>query len=201
MAVVFKNKKDQMKKIIFLFVVAILAIVGVAVYAAIKGMFGLFIPFVLLFPATILVFVFSLIRKSRRNREILLRTGEPAKARVLSISETGVMINHNPRVAIHLEVTPLNKAPFNATAYIIVSLLQPLLYQPGMILQVRYDPKDLSKVAIESSAHEVNAVQNKVEMKPLLCPTCGGQVTMNESAYNEKMITCSYCGTVIEMNY
>jgi hypothetical protein len=186
-----------MKKIIILFVIAIIVIVAAAIYTATEGMFGIFIPLTLLFPAAILIFVFSLIGKSRKLNEILLKTGEPASAKILSVSDTGVSINNSPRIALQLEVTPRTGSPFNAKIYTVVSRLKPFLYQPGMILHVRYDPNNLKAIAIESSGED--AVRKNIEIKPLFCPACGGQVKVSNITSGEKIISCSYCGTIISM--
>jgi len=82
----------------------------------------------------------------------LLKTGVRAKAKILKVWDTGVTVNQNPQVGILLEVTPQNKMPFQAEAKQIISRLNPSLYQPGMEVNVRFDPDDTDKVAIESTA-------------------------------------------------
>jgi len=197
-----------MKKIIILFIVSIIAIVFACIIFAIQGRFGIFIALTIIFPAVILVFIFSIIRKTRKDKDNLLKTGEPAKARILSVSDTGVTVNNNPRIALQLEVTPQKGVSFNVKIHTLISRLQPMPYQPGMILQVRYDPNNLKSVAIESSGESVadssgienTAGQNNIEIKPLLCPSCGGQIMMNNSLFKEKIIICNYCGTVIDLH-
>ena len=81
----------------------------------------------------------------------LLKSGVRAKAKILKVWDTGVTVNQNPQVGMLLEVTPQNKMPFQAEAKQIISRLNPSLYQPGMEVNVRFDPDDTDKVAIESS--------------------------------------------------
>jgi len=198
-----------MAKRIILFVITILLIVFAAVYTASQGMFGIFIPLTLLFPVAIIVFVFSIIHMGRQKVEKLLKSGKAAKAKILSVRDTGVSINYSPRIEIQLEVTPDDGTPFNTSFYTVVSRLNPQLYQPGMIVLVRYDPNNIKSVAIESVLE--NTLQNNslggalnkntADVKPLLCPSCGGQIKIDNSLLNEKVITCSYCATVIDLHY
>ena len=95
-----------MKKIVFLFVVIIIANILAAILMAIQGRFGIFIALTIIFPFVILAFVFSLLRKQRQNVNNLLKNGEQAKASILNVSETGVIINGKPQIALQLEVTP-----------------------------------------------------------------------------------------------
>jgi hypothetical protein len=202
-----------MKKIIFLFVIIITALIVAATAAAINGRFGIFIPITILFPIVILAFIFSIIGKSRGENEKLLKTGLPAKAKILSVSDTGVKINYKPRIALELEVTPQTGSPFNAKIYTLVSFFQQQPYQPGMIVNVRYYPDNLKAVALEPSTSDANngygtvksknenlPGQNNFEIKPLICPSCGGQIKVDSSLINEKIITCSYCGTAIDLH-
>lgn len=165
---------------------------------AVDGNFWVFIPLTLLFPAVILVFVFATVRRNQRNKQILLKTGEAAEARILNVSDTGVSINHSPRIALDLEVTPKTGLTFNAKIYTVLPRLQPIYYRPGMILQVRYDPNNLKTVVIESLIE--NAVQYDHALKPLICPSCGGQIKRNVNLDSEKIIECNYCGTLIDLH-
>lgn len=197
-----------MKKIIFLFVLSIMAIVFACIVTAIQGRFGIFIALTIIFPVVILVFVFSLIRRSRKNIENLVKTGMHANAKILSVRDTGVTVNGNPRIALQLEVTPQTGPAYTVQIHTLISRIQPVLYQPGMILQVRYDPNNLKSVTIlpsdgniaDNSRNAYDEGQNDIDIKPLLCPSCGGQITMSESLYKEKIITCNYCGTVIDLH-
>ncbi len=39
-----------------------------------------------------------------------------------------------------------------------------------------------------------------MEAKPLLCPSCGGQIKLHGDLFNEKMTTCEFCGTGIDLH-
>lgn len=80
----------------------------------------------------------------------LLKTGQPAKAKILKVWDTGVTVNQNPQVGLLLEVTPMNKMPYQVETRQIISRLNPSVYQPGMEVDVRIDPNNTDIVAIES---------------------------------------------------
>jgi hypothetical protein len=101
--------------------------------------------------------ILPLIRRSA-ERTRLLRTGEQAQARIVGLGDTGVKINGNPQVAIQLEVHPSGtganyregpRQPYQAQCVMTVSYLAIPRIQPGMMVPVRFDPADPSKVTIE----------------------------------------------------
>ena len=99
----------------------------------------------------VLRFSLGLMRESRQ-RQALLRNGERAVAEILSISDTGVTVNDNPRVALHLFVRPKSRTGFEANTKLLVSRLSLAAFQPGAKIQVRFDPNDLQRVAVEPPA-------------------------------------------------
>lgn len=95
----------------------------------------------------IVLFVLPIIRNSMRNRQ-LMQTGETAQATILRVWETGVRINEQPQIGLQLNVTPATRPAFQAEARMTISFMQAGYYQPGMIVEVKYDPNDTSKVAV-----------------------------------------------------
>lgn len=93
------------------------------------------------------IFVVPLIMRSSQDRK-LLQTGAPAQATILGIWDTGLTVNDNPQIGMHLEVRPANGEPFQAQVKKIVSRIQISQFQPGATLEVRYDPNDRTKVAV-----------------------------------------------------
>lgn len=77
-----------------------------------------------------------------------LASGTPAKARVISLRDTGGRLNANPSIEFELEVTPGNGAAFRATTRAIISTVELPRYQPGSTVDVRYDPADPRSVAL-----------------------------------------------------
>jgi Protein of unknown function (DUF3592) len=86
-------------------------------------------------------------RSAERSR--LLKVGEQAQARILGLSDTGLKVNDNPQIALQLEVYPQSRPPFQAQCVAIVSYLAIPRVQPGMMVPVRFDPADPSKIALE----------------------------------------------------
>ena len=95
------------------------------------------------------LFVARLLRNSARNRAILA-TGEPAQAVIVSVVDTGVTVNDCPQARLTLEVRPAARPPFVAEATLLVGRFQTGMVMPGAGVQVRFDPADPSRVAVES---------------------------------------------------
>lgn len=86
----------------------------------------------------------------RPENEALLQNGVPAAALVLQKSDTGLTVNTQPQVELLLEVTiPLPDCPaYQTKITTTIPRLQPDLYDPGTVLEVRVDRKDPKRVAI-----------------------------------------------------
>jgi hypothetical protein len=115
---------------------------------------ALIIVFVtLLIAAPVVIFsgylVVRLFKNSARNRQILA-TGESAQAVIISAADTGVTINDCPQARLTLEVRPAGRPPYMAETTFLVGRLQTGMIMPGMSVQVRFDPADPSRVAVES---------------------------------------------------
>lgn len=89
----------------------------------------------------------GLMRNAKANKDVLTN-GIPAQARILSLGETGITVNNNPAVDIVMEVQLPNQAPYQARQRMVVSILRLAQIQPGAVVPVKYDPNDLTKVAI-----------------------------------------------------
>jgi hypothetical protein len=95
-------------------------------------------------------FVFFRVFRGMAADKALLESGLPAPAVILSVEDTGVTMNDNPQARLTLQVTPPNRPPFQAVVTTFVGRLQIGMLVPGQSVSVRYDPNDISKVAIES---------------------------------------------------
>jgi hypothetical protein len=93
--------------------------------------------------------IFRLIRGQAQTRT-LLQTGVPAPAVIVSVQDTGVLINDQPQARVTLQVTPTDRPPFQATITQVFSLFEVGSVVPGATVQVRFDTNDVSKIAIES---------------------------------------------------
>ena len=90
------------------------------------------------------------IRKSMGQDRKIVENGIPARAKILSVRQTGVMINNQPQVEFQLEVHPPSGMPYQAQAKAVVSLVQIPQVQPGAEVAVKIDPTDPSKVVFAS---------------------------------------------------
>ncbi|KXK22189.1 MAG: hypothetical protein UZ15_CFX003001090 [Chloroflexi bacterium OLB15] len=101
------------------------------------------------------VIAFVVIRWSRKYSgkdaasQELLRTGIPAQARIVQITETNMYINEMPVLNLLLEVYPQNgQPPYQAWVQRRVPMYQMMQYQIGASLPVRFNPADPTKIAI-----------------------------------------------------
>jgi len=77
-------------------------------------------------------------------------SGVAARARILEIWDTGITVNQDPVIGIRAEVTRADGTTY--TASIPKSLISRLAiprFQPGSVVDVRIDPQDSSKVALD----------------------------------------------------
>ncbi|HET7010890.1 MAG TPA: hypothetical protein VFI11_08965 [Anaerolineales bacterium] len=84
------------------------------------------------------------------NRSVLSQ-GVPAKAKVVSISDTGLTVNNNPVVRLALEVHPPGGSIFQAETEKLISRLQVPQFQPDQWVDVKYHPQTRA-VAIADEA-------------------------------------------------
>jgi hypothetical protein len=80
----------------------------------------------------------------------LMKTGIPASAVILEVQDTGVTMNNSMQARLTLQVTPANRPSFQSVATAFVNRFQVGMLVPGASVQVKYDPNDISKVAVES---------------------------------------------------
>lgn len=114
---------------------------------------GVGIWMVLLFALVVGSAVFmvaSILIGGMANRRVI-NTGQDAKAKILSIGETGTRINGNPVVDIALEIQPATQPAFMASTRQTVSIVHLPSFQPGRIVNVKYIP-GTDQVAIVGSA-------------------------------------------------
>lgn len=94
---------------------------------------------------TLAVGSFLFIQARRRERDLieLAATGEYGTAIVLSLSDTGVKINDNPRVTLQLEIHLPNRQPMRAQKTTTVPLIYIPQVQKGSTVNVIADPNQL----------------------------------------------------------
>ena len=104
---------------------------------------------VIMVGGSFLMVYFVFLRGMLRTRR-LMKHGRAAEATVLQRFDTGTTINKNPQVGLLLDVRPVSDPPFQAEARVLVSRLNPDAFPVGSKVKVRYDPKNLKHVAVDS---------------------------------------------------
>ena len=83
-----------------------------------------------------------------REEKRLLRDGVAATARVKDIRPTGDLHNDQPEVRITLEVNVQGGEAFEGEVTTFMSPVYLPRFQPGLVVEVRFDPSDRRKVAL-----------------------------------------------------
>jgi hypothetical protein len=80
----------------------------------------------------------------------LQESGVAARARILEIWDTGITVNQDPVIGIRAEVTRADGTTYTASIpKSLISRLDIPRFQPGAVVDVRIDPQDSSKVALD----------------------------------------------------
>jgi hypothetical protein len=90
-----------------------------------------------------------LIRKAMGPNRSILQNGIPAKAQILSVQQTGVMVNYQPQIAFQLEVHPPSGAPYQAQAKAVIPMVNIPQFQPGIEVPVKIHPTDPTQVVLD----------------------------------------------------
>jgi hypothetical protein len=99
-------------------------------------------------PLCIVYVVYRTMAKNAAAERELLATGAAAPARILSVGQTGMYVNNQPQVQILLEVSPPDGPAYQATVNKVISMLQIPRIQPGLVVDVRYDRANPSRLAL-----------------------------------------------------
>ena len=94
-------------------------------------------------------FLFRMFKNMNQN-STLIKTGVSALAVILNAEDTGTTMNESPQVRLTLQVNPAYGPSFQAVTTTFVGRFQIGLITPCAPVTVRYDPNDITKVAIES---------------------------------------------------
>jgi hypothetical protein len=90
------------------------------------------------------------IRQTLGQDRTILENGIPARAKILSVRQTGLMLNRQPRVEFQLEVHPSFGMPYRAQAKAVIALVSIPQFQAGVEVPVKIHPMDMTKVALVS---------------------------------------------------
>ena len=76
--------------------------------------------------------------------------GIAAPAEILRLWDTGITVNKDPVIGLEVEVRPPDRPPYKATIEkSLISRLDIPQFQPGKVIQVRFDPQAPERVAID----------------------------------------------------
>ncbi|MFN0274930.1 MAG: hypothetical protein ACKVPJ_04240 [Chitinophagales bacterium] len=78
----------------------------------------------------------------------IMKDGEPAMAIIMNVTDTGITINHNPRLKLKLEIRHQNKVPYEVEVKHNVEKETLHMFQSGRTLNVKIDSSDPKKIAI-----------------------------------------------------
>ena len=81
-------------------------------------------------------------RKSQQNAQALMSAGTQGEATILSLQDTGMRINDNPRVTMQLEIQMAYGSPFQVTKTVTVPLIRLSQIQVGAKVPVMVDMTD-----------------------------------------------------------
>lgn len=79
----------------------------------------------------------------------LLKSGEPAQAKIFKLWDIGVTTNNNPQVGLLLEVQAENRAAYQAEIKTVVSRLKISQVQTGAIIPVKFSAADPTKIVLD----------------------------------------------------
>ena len=92
------------------------------------------------------------LKKNDERSEEIRRDGRPAPAVILQATPLNVFVNgRNPAMTFILDVQPEGQSAFQAQITGVIGEASVPKYRPGKIIYVKYDPADLSRVALDHS--------------------------------------------------
>jgi hypothetical protein len=83
------------------------------------------------------------------NASRLAKVGISGKATIREVRDTGVTINNSPQVKLVLDVKNSFGQVYSVTIRALVSRINPGMFQPGMVVPVKIDPKNDQNVVID----------------------------------------------------
>ena len=81
-------------------------------------------------------------RNQRKRAEELAAKGTQGEATILSLQDTGMFVNNNPRVTITMEIRMPYGAPYQITKTMTVPMIRLAQVQTGSVVQVMVDMSD-----------------------------------------------------------
>ncbi|HYU31438.1 MAG TPA: hypothetical protein VEW48_04695 [Thermoanaerobaculia bacterium] len=84
------------------------------------------------------------------DSKALQESGVAAEALIVAIWDTGITVNNDPVIGMQVEVRPAEGEPWRATIRkSLISRLDIPRFQPGQVVNVRFDPHNRSRVGLD----------------------------------------------------
>ena len=99
-----------------------------------------------------LIVVGIIVGRRAASTDALLATGTPGTATITGLTQTGMYMNENPQIRMQLLVTLPGQTPYAAQHTEIVPLMLLGRLTSGSPLQVRVDPMNLNRIAVDWGA-------------------------------------------------
>jgi hypothetical protein len=106
-------------------------------------LFSIAVPFVVGFTVIICVAVYQ---STKRNN--LITGGASGVGLIQTLTQTSGRVGGMPIVAVAMQVTPQQGAPFQAVAKQVISPANAYAFAPGLQVPVKFDPDDHDKIII-----------------------------------------------------
>ena len=81
-------------------------------------------------------------RNNQKRAEALMAKGTQGEATILSLEDTGMRINDNPRVTVKLEIRMPYGAPYQVTKTVTIPMIRMSQVQVGAVVPVMVDMSD-----------------------------------------------------------
>jgi hypothetical protein len=99
--------------------------------------------------AVVLILVGIVLRVAAGKKLRIQQHGTPGEAKVVSLGQTGMVVNNNPVVEFDLEVTLPGMAPYRTTTRATVPMVALPRVMPGARLPIKADPSEPSKIVVD----------------------------------------------------
>jgi hypothetical protein len=94
----------------------------------------------------------QMLKQNEDAMKPVLASGVAAEATVVSATPLNIFVNgSNPAMKLRVEVHPATGPKFQADTIGVISAASVSRFEPGDVIHVKYDPNDLTKVAIDHS--------------------------------------------------
>jgi hypothetical protein len=85
---------------------------------------------------------FYIFRNNQKRAQELMQSGTQGEATILSLQDTGMRINDNPRVTVELEIEVAMRPPYRVTKTVTLPLIRMSQVQVGSKVPVMVDLSD-----------------------------------------------------------